>query len=141
MRNWYVAYNPKTFDIVTAMSERKSIFLPHPKVRGNDYNIQPGDRMYVYVSVGFAQIRYLLEVAELDAERKFYGIMFKYANETWRKDGRWLKCVPLAIARPAYKPLQCGAIMPEYFNTLALPQEIKGETLAYIEHHFDLAKI
>ena len=137
INNWYVAINPETLDIVKAMEERKSIFLPHPRLVNYALRkVEVGDRFYVYVSKGYAQIMYCLEITELGVERMRYGIMTKYAPKELPNLNAWVKCKKISRVRPAYKPLQCTALMRECFENLQIAKLIRDENLDYIESHF-----
>ena len=142
MKSWYVAINPEKFNIVRAVAEKENIYIPQP--RSYTYALMPvevGDMIYIYVSIGYAQILYRLEVTATGIERNRCGSMLAFAPGGLANFNQWVKCRLNAKVRTAYRPLQCTALMDEGFRSLSNSKELHGDLLAYIEKHFDLAKI
>lgn len=142
MKSWYTALNPEKFNIVKAIAEKENIYIPQP--RSYTYALMPvevGDMIYLYVSVGYAQILYRLEVVETRIPRNHCGSMLAYCPNGLTNLEHWIKCRVHTKVRKAYKPLQCTALMDEGFRSLSNSKELHDDLLAYIEKHFELAKI
>ncbi len=112
MTYWYFPSNPNVFDMVRCLHERDEIDQPfYSSLAKRSASV--GDIVYIYVSVGYAQILYKMEVIAVfkSFDEVNQGRWAKYIghNQAPAK-GRWVRMRILDYANPAYKPLQCGML-------------------------------